>query len=259
MNNCENPPAVRKSIRIGTWNVEYAHNARNSDRLALLVCNPADIWILTETHSSLDLSSTHTPYRSAPRPITHNKIDAESTWVTIWSRYELCERIDVPDPRRQVAAIFNTTVGKVSVAGVVLPWHADIGDEPAKSPPAEWDEHRRVIGDEMPDLLERLFSEKDCRHVLAGDFNTVLASPGYWAGPECMDALNALLLSNGLAAHTMHIPYLNPPYNWLPQQNLIDHICTDFRQAQSLTTWVGDDGLVPRLSDHPGVVVTLLA
>ena len=59
-------------IRIGTWNVEYAINARNADRLAMLREHPADIWILTETHSSLDLSATHThPHAVSLGPAPH--------------------------------------------------------------------------------------------------------------------------------------------------------------------------------------------
>jgi hypothetical protein len=242
-----------KYIRIGTWNVEYANNARNADRLAMLREHPADIWVLTETHSSLDLSSTHTPYHSAPRPIVRN-VDAGSTWVTIWSRFDLIGRLDVPDPRRQVAAMFTTPVGKLAVAGVVLPWHSDMGDRPCEPSPGEWEEHRRVVRDEVPMLLANLFAAKDCRHVVAGDFNTVLAQPGYCAGPEGIEALSSLLSSHGLVTHTMHVPYLwQPPY-----QHLIDHVCTDLGQAQSITTWVGNDGQIPHLSDHPGVVAAFL-
>lgn len=253
MEQGDNLTVPGKYIRIGTWNVEYAHNRRNSDRLALLHENPADIWILTETHKSLDLSATHTPYPSEPRPIVSN-VDAGSTWVTIWSRFELIARIDVPDPRRQVAAIFNTPMGKLAVAGVVLPWCSDKGDQPSISPPTGWDEHKRVVQEEIPALLRNLFAEANCHHVIAGDFNTVLAQPGYGPGPNGIDALSALLTSNGLVTHTMHIPYLNLP----PYQKLIDHVCSDLGQAQSITTWVGDDGQTPHLSDHPGVVASFL-
>ena len=37
------------TVRIGTWNVEYASAARNSQRLSLLLPANADIWVLTET------------------------------------------------------------------------------------------------------------------------------------------------------------------------------------------------------------------
>jgi len=253
MEQGDNLTVQGKYIRIGTWNVEYAHNHRNSDRLALLHENPADIWILTETHKSLDLSATHTPYPSEPRPVVRN-VDAGSTWVTIWSRFELIVRIDVPDPRRQVAAIFDTPVGRLAVAGVVLPWLSDTGDQPSEPPPKGWEEHRRVAKDQLPKLLENLFAAKNCRHVLAGDFNTVLAKPGYCAGHVGIDTMNAVLLSKLLLTHTAHIPYLN----WPPYQNLIDHVCSDLGQAQAITTWVGDDGRKPQMSDHPGVVVSFL-
>ncbi len=253
MDNYGYRPAGKKYIRIGTWNVEYAKNARNPDRLALLIDNPADIWILTETHRSLDLSSTHTDYRSDPRPLVRN-VDADSTWVTIWSRYKLYKRIDVPDSRRQVAAIFETPIGRLAVAGVVLPWHSDGGDIPVVPPPRKWEEHMRVLNHEMPDLLNRLTDGTNCRRVIAGDFNTVFASPGYRAEQEGSDAWNALLSSHGLECHTKHIPYLN----YAPYQKLIDHICSDLGKARCLTTWVGDDGTKPQLSDHPGVVVAFL-
>jgi hypothetical protein len=55
-------------MRIGTWNVEYGYGTRNPDRLARLLACPADIWVLTETHRALDLSATHTPVASGPRP-----------------------------------------------------------------------------------------------------------------------------------------------------------------------------------------------
>jgi exonuclease III len=240
-------------ISIGTWNVEYARNARNMDRLAMMSAYPADIWILTETHTSLDLSSTHTPYKSDPRPIVRN-VDAGSTWVTIWSRFKLIDRIEVPDSHRQVAAIFDTPAGRLAVAGVVLPWLSDTGDQPSEPPPKGWEEHRRVAKYQLPKLLENLFAAKNCRHVLAGDFNTVLAQPGYCAGHDGIDSMNAVLVSKGLATHTAHIPYLNSP----PYQKLIDHVCSDLGQAQAITTWVGDDGRKPNMSDHPGVVVSFL-
>lgn len=244
-------------IRIGTWNVEYAHNARNPDRMKMLMTHPADIWVLTETHNSLKLPEPYSSYPSHPRPIVRN-VDTDSTWVTIWSRFELCKRIDVPDPLRQVAAVFNTPVGRVAVAGVVLPWHCDKGDKVVDPSPTNWSEHKRVLRDEIPILLERLSSEEDCHRVLAGDFNTDLAPPytpyGYGPGQAGRNGWHTTLKLVGLVCHTMNEPYPDPP-----NRNLIDHICTDFGTPRSITTWAGEDGKKPRLSDHPGVVVSFQA
>lgn len=247
-------------MRIGTWNVEYGKSSRNPDRLALLKAQKADIWVLTETHSDINLSETHFPVCSDPRPILGNrKVDGKSTWVTIWSRFELIRRIDgLPDKRRMVAAIFDAPTGPLAVAGVVLPWHSDRGDEPSDPAPRNWDELRRVLRDELPRLFATMRQEAgDCRCVLAGDFNSVLAQPYPYSNPYPPNTLRMelrkLLHDEKLVCHTADTPY---PLPSLPR-TLIDHVCTNMGNAEKAETWTGIDGKSPRLSDHPGVVVTL--
>ena len=94
-------------MRIGTWNVDYGRGSRNKDRVELLVSKAADIWVLTETHGDIDLSKTHVAIRSSKRPALGNpKVNEGSTWVTIWSKFPIINRIDVPDSSRMVAAVF---------------------------------------------------------------------------------------------------------------------------------------------------------
>ncbi len=240
---------AKDRIRIGTWNVEYAYNRRNGDRLAALINQAADIWILTETHSSLDLSETHFSYPSNTRPILRNG-NAGSTWVTIWSRFKCVEKIKVPDPLRQVAAVFDTPVGRLAVVGVVFPWHCDKGDKPVTPLAANWSEHKRVLHEEVPILLKSLSEVKHSHRVLAGDFNTDLAPPySYGPGRVVRDEWHELLRTAGLVCHTKAERYPD-----LLSRNLIDHVCTDLVPPQIITTWSGEDGRHPRLSDHPGVV-----
>jgi endonuclease/exonuclease/phosphatase family metal-dependent hydrolase len=237
-------------MRIGTWNVEYGYGTRNADRLARLRATPADIWVLTETHRDLELSATHVPVTSEPRLLRRDG----STWVTIWSRFPLVRRLPVPDPRRMAAALLDVPGRPVAVAGVVLPWQFDVGDEPADPRPASWSEHRRVIEQEVPALLRMLRAEAvDARRVLAGDFNTGLRRPyGYGRMAE-RRKLEEFLQADGFVCHTADVLY--PPPS--PARTLIDHVCTDFGTAASIETWPGVDGRRPRLSDHPGVVVSL--
>jgi hypothetical protein len=48
-------------LKIGTWNVQYGRGAeKNATRLGLLLAHKADVWVLTETHSDLDLSPEYT-------------------------------------------------------------------------------------------------------------------------------------------------------------------------------------------------------
>ena len=161
-------------MRVGTWNVEYARPSRNLDRLAILQARDADIWVLTETHYDLDLSATHVPVHSLPRP--QNKSAREgSTWVTIWSRYPLLYQLPVPDERRMVAAVFKAPQGSIAVAGVVLPWKSDRGDEPRCPDGPDWEEHRCVLNSELPQFFESLQSLSGVvQRILAGDFNNPL-------------------------------------------------------------------------------------
>jgi hypothetical protein len=240
-------------MRIGTWNVEYGFGTRNPDRLELLRTHPADVWVLTETHPDLDLSATHVPVCSDQRPIL-GKVKNGSAWVTIWSRFPLLRPLSVPDRLRMVAALFDTPGGPLAVAGVVLPWHSDKGDQPAEQPPGNWSEHQRVLREQLPLLLRGLREQAPGAHrVLAGDFNTDLAPPHSYGIAAGRRALTGLLTEAVLVCHTANVFYPGPS----PPRTLIDHICTDLGRTEAVETWAGEDGGQPRLSDHPGVVVTL--
>ena len=240
-------------MRIGTWNVEYGIGVRNPDRLAILQERDADIWVLTETDADLDLSASH-PFRAMTLPRSTPKTRKGSTWVTIWSKHPILRQIAVPEPRRMVAAVFETSDGPLAVAGIVLPWGNDLGDVPAQPPPRGWDEHRRVLKVEMPALLRSLRERAPgIRRVLAGDFNTDFHPPHSYGLQGTRKEFLQLLTDEGLVCHTGRCLY--PPPS--PSRTLIDHVCSDLEQVGEVETWSGDDGKKPRLSDHPGVVVTL--
>lgn len=239
-------------MRIGTWNVEYGVGRRNVGRLAQLAEHDADIWVLTETHSDLSLAPGYTRICSEARP---NR-EAGSVWVAVWSRFAVARSLPVPDPLRMAAAVLDTPSGPAAVAGVVLPWHSDRGDTRTTPEPRNWEEHRRVVRTQVPELLRTLRAAAT-RCVLAGDFNTSLAADGPSPRPYrygLKDERAAILReldANRLVCHTAETQY-PPPAS---PRFLIDHVCTDFGPPTSLTTWAGDGNSCPPLSDHPGVVV----
>ena len=249
-------------MRIGTWNVEYAIHSLNQHRLAVLNARDAEVWVLTETHADLDLSGTHFPVVAEARPgLGTKKVKPGSTWVTIWSRFQLIRTVPVPDARRMVAAVFDAPGGPVAVAGVVLPWHDDVGDGPADPRPAHWAEHRRVLRDELPALLRALRESGTERRIVAGDFNAHLALPYPLSYPYPPDEslrreLAELMAREGLVCHTADEPYPLPLPRGLVPQTLIDHVCTDLGPGR-VEAWSGIDGNGRQLSTHPGVVVTL--
>lgn len=237
-------------MRVGTWNVEGGVGRRNPDRLGILRSRDADVWVLTETRPGLDLSASHSQVSSEPLRMAK----AGFRWVTVWCRFPLVRTLPVPDPRRMAAAVFDTGAGPLAVAGVVLPWHSDRGDGASGPPPRNWEEHRRVVRAEVPALLGGLrLDAPDARRVVAGDFNTDLAPPHSYGLAAVRRELLRLLDEESLVCHTAGERYPHPS----PDRNLIDHVCTNWGPAQRVETWAGRDGGRPRLSDHPGVVVTL--
>ncbi len=238
-------------MRIGTWNVDRGVGSRNADRLKLIQKSIVDIWVLTETHSSLDLSKSHEPISSKPMSSRRDG----SFWVTIWSRFPLLRQLSASVSSRMVAAIFRSPSGPIAVAGVVLPWQNDVGDEPTECRPKGWQEFQRVINGELPLFLKSLARESEgSRQILAGDFNTSLAKPKSY-GPKraVRDELANQLAEAKMVCHTADT--ISP--QWEIPGTLIDHICTSFGNVDRIETWSGFDGGKPRLSDHPGVVVSL--
>ena len=248
-------------MRIGTWNVEYANHSKNPHRLELLTAHPADIWVLTETHDDLELPEPYCKVSSEQRPFfSKGKVKSGSRWVTIWSRFPLVQKISVPDPFRMVAAILDAPKGHLVIAGIVLPWSGDKSDHPSDKSPKGWENHKRVLKDELPILLKSVRENSPgSRRVIAGDFNSHQAFPyrlkSAFPNESLRRELASLLANDSLRCHTSEVQYPHPLPPRCIDQTLIDHICTDFGTVDGpIVTWSGEVG---KLSDHPGVVVSL--
>jgi hypothetical protein len=229
-------------LRIATWNVEYASDAKNPQRLALIEGANTDIWVLTETQDGLDLGSSYNAVHSEPRP----KKPSTARWVSIWSRQPLIERVPVRDPIRTSAALYATSLGRLLIYGTVMPWPADRG--PSGTAP-KWVEQRRVVREqaqEWKDLRDRFPTVAMC---VAGDFNMTVG--GRIVRDEAkkilQDGLSAARLS--CVTRAERIPGMVKP--------LIDHICLPEAWAlrsRVVEAWSGTiDGV--RLSDHSAVVI----
>ncbi len=96
-------------LRLATWNVEYADGtAKNAARLARILGEKADIWVLTETHDDLSLLPTHSSVTTVQRPTGRHG----GRWTAIWSRWPLA---GVDDPIRTVATLVATPAGSLLV------------------------------------------------------------------------------------------------------------------------------------------------
>ena len=239
------------SLRLGTWNVEYAAGAaRNLLRLERLLEVPADIWVLTETHDDLDLSATHTAVSTAQRPTGRTG----GRWTTIWTRWPVLQRIPVGDPIRTVAALLDTPQGPLAVYGTVLPWHTDPG--PSGSKVKSWSEQDRVLLLQLAEwrCIQELFAGVPL--VVAGDINMNLGGKHYYGTKRGRQALRTGLAELGLACATEYerlaegmlehspIDHIIVPEDWLDRSHIAD-------------AWEGVNSDRIKLSDHSGLLVQI--
>jgi exonuclease III len=235
------------SVRIGTWNVEYAREARRPALEAVLAENPADIWVLTETHDALIPPGCVFAEHSLPRPSEAPAIRPGSRWVSIWSRYPIQRRVDLPssDRERTVTALIDLgSVGPMLVYGTVLPWKGD-------RTKFDWSEHHRVIAEQSAEWLKLRALYPNAAHCVAGDYNSDLGTGAFYGTRAGVKGLR-----DGLAACDLYCP--TAP-EWFPAGRppppLIDHIALPARwkdRTSIVAAWAADKS---RLSDHSGVVV----
>jgi len=239
-------------MRIGTWNLQRARGLeKNRQRLELIASRHADVWVLTETHDSIDL--TPMKYRSvATDPDTAARVGER--WVTIWSRFSVLDRPAVEDPVRTTAAVVDSPIGPMAIFGTVLPWHSDPG--PGGGAKA-WSEHHRVIeaqGEEWKRLAESPGAGGLC---IAGDFNTSIGRPHFYGTKRGRDLLQRALGDADLAFVTDTDSF--PP--GLLRHPVIDHVCLSTAlasRASVVEAWEGTTENGVKLSDHSGLVVEVV-
>ena len=239
------PGLPRVPLRIGTWNVEYAHPKRLEALRQRLARHDADIWVLTETHDELAPSSEHHPVHSAPRPKSWRGIREGSRWVTIWSRYPIAPRpIQVGDPERTACALLDLGPGRqLLVYGTVLPWKGDRAK-------FDWSEHHRVISEQSAEWRALAAAHPDTALCVAGDFNTDMTTGGYYGTKVGIAALRAGLAACGLYCATA----ASEGSSGLPCPP-IDHIavpCAWQASTAVVAAWPADR---KNLSDHSGLIV----
>lgn len=236
------------TIRIGTWNVQYAAGAaKNVARLERLRGADADVWVLTETHDVLALPG-YTAVSTEQRPTGRTG----GRWTTIWSRYPVIERVTVCDRVRTVGALLDSPIGPLLVFGTVLPWGSDPGS--GAVPARGWSEHHRVIPAQTEEWRHLRARFPGVPMVVAGDLNMNLGGRHYYGTVR-----GRALLREGMAraelvcaTETERVPagaLVDPP---------IDHVLVPVAWAAQTRVVSAWEGKTPeRLSDHSGVVVAV--
>jgi len=156
------------TVRIGTWNVEYAYPNRLDALRRVLTENAADIWVLTETHDDLVPPGCAHVAHSEPRPKNWSGIRDGSRWVSIWSRFPIAGIVRLPaaDLERTVVARIELSPSETMfVYGTVMPWKGDRGK-------FDWSEHHRIVPEQCAEWRALRDQCPEATLCVAGDYNT---------------------------------------------------------------------------------------
>lgn len=243
-------------IRIATWNVDRPQKSQTRrDRLGKEIqAMEADVWILTETHSSFSLKPDFECITTEESDPLHEPGEA---WVAIWSRFPIERVASTADPARSVAVrIIPDSSRPVVVYGTVLPW---IGSTWRNFKSADGAAFSAALKAQCSDWVSLQSENPGCNFVLAGDLNQDLADAHYYGSQKNKEALQAALAVAGLRCLTAGD--LDPVLRHAPSCASIDHICVSLGLAplKPPVSWPMESTPQKSLSDHFGVLVELAA
>ena len=239
-------------MRIANWNVNHARESRRRDALRTVMDSiGADVWILTETHASLEPGSD---YRCVARSKPSDELPEDESWVSIWSRMPMLDELQTADAAFSAGATLELGDGTpLTVFGTVLPWRGrGWQGHPSEGAVA----FEAALRSQQTDWASATRNPRNAVCV-AGDFNQDLSTKSYYWSRKAYEALRMTLTANGLTAATADP---TDPVRSLTDGTsaCIDHIClseslTARQQARSVAWSPTLDGRV--LSDHHGIYV----
>lgn len=242
-------------IRIATWNVERPRPSELTRRKRLLEAMQsidADVWILTETHTSLAPGEDFTAVTTEKPNRIH---ESGETWVAIWSRFPIEPLARTSDPAHALAArIIPDSTRSIVVYGTVLPW---LGSTWQNIPSANGAAFSAALTVQLADWISLQHDNPGCDFVLSGDLNQDLAWSHYYGSRQNRAALKAALIAAELRCLTA--ADLDPIPRHAPDCASIDHICVSSGLALtgSPVSWPTSERPLKNLSDHFGVSVEL--
>jgi endonuclease/exonuclease/phosphatase family metal-dependent hydrolase len=230
------------SLKVVNWNVKWAtpRSRRTAEIRKRIKEHAPDVICLTETDIGLLPDGGHV-IASGPDygyPITEGRRKAVLWSKTLWKQTDGIGNAILP-PGRFVSGTTQTSVGKVMIIGVCIPW-ADARVKGANVKREKWEDHQQYL-ECLREVLDRA-PEK--RLIVMGDFNQQLPRSRYTRA-DVHESLLSVIASR-LTIATAGIGFRG--------KRTIDHIAlTKDLMAESLGVISNVDGTT-MLSDHFGVV-----
>ncbi len=238
-------------LKIATWNLDRPWKngrTRRADRQREQIRNVgADIWVLTETWSEIQLPGYHGVWT----PSSLGTYDASESAVAIWVPETWGLRALEVTTETLCAEVFPPEAElPLLVYGTIITWHGDPGAK-------HWVKHLEEVDRQTTDWMRLHLDYPSHRLVVAGDFNMTLHSDKGYDHREGRRMVRERLPLAALNCTTA-IDIREEIHGALHRDN-IDHICIDQRMPSVAGTvafpGVSSDGR--RMSDHNGVVVEI--
>ena len=204
-----------------------------------------DVVCLTEAHVGLLSRHGHTIHSQPDYGYT---IKGGRRKVVLWSR-EPWEQVDdsgvdsMP-PGRFVAGVTQTSLGRVTIVGVCIPWFGSRTESWRESGRKKrWEDHRQYLAG-----LAEVLARAPAKHlIVVGDFNQTMG-PGSRAPSELQSALRRTFAS-GMTVRTAGLAFEG--------RMSIDHLASSNDLAVESLGVISNLHDRGRLSDHFGVVAKL--
>jgi endonuclease/exonuclease/phosphatase family metal-dependent hydrolase len=237
-------------FRIATWNLERPRQKgwiKNQRRLNQIQHIDADVWVLTETNTAIDLGSDYNSIQSIPWNSYHQ---AGENLTTIWSRWKL-RKISTFDEHWAVCAEIDSPFGAMIIYGTVLPYANDKGISGTSK---RWEEHRRSIQQHHEDWLGIQKQYPNHLMCIAGDFNQSRDESGWYEDKQSVETLSAALADLSINCVT------EQNFQNTVGRSTVDHICLSKQlelYKSTVDAWKGITLEGEKMSDHNGVFVDL--
>ena len=232
-----------------TWNVEWAtpRSWRTTEILSRIDCHAPEVICLTETDVGLLSQRGHS---ICSQPDAGYEVKMSRRKVILWSREPWDEvddaGLDSMPPGRFVAGVTRTSLGKVTVIGVCIPWFGSRTEARRKAErKMRWEDHEQYLAG-LTEILRRASAK---RLIVMGDFNQAIGTSSR-ARPELRLALKKAFPASMKIA-TSEIAFQG--------RKSIDHIALSDDWVVGSLDVISNIYEGRKLSDHFGVVADLSA
>ena len=219
-------------MKILTWNVERLKKFKNQNLINIINSYDADIIVLTETSSEIDLNNNYNCVSTTELPLNHDGIvyKANENRTTIWTKYEVINQTETFDNYTSICAQVKTEFGNLNIYATIIGVFGGKGERFKNDLKLHLDDFQKLNSNEM--------------NCIIGDLNTTFSGFTYPSN-DARNTLNETFESLKMKNLTAEIP------------NNVDHIILSeaFLGNKIIETQIWN--LDKKLSDHIGICIAI--